>query len=186
MAKSNQRDSDSTSHKSNQLKHNGHDCAKSSTCKEKWDLLGCSNFYKLKSVEEREAFLRERRAYFRCGISPFLLKNQGKHICNWKNGKMDARCTGKVSSGARCWKAAGMCLDHPDNATDVLKDWLNAQRIKFTVSVSLTNVDTLHPDADDSYYEQLMSEMSVEPAINKVNTMQLIEVLYNSEMLHSK
>ena len=61
---------------------------------------------------------------------------------------MDARCLGKTPSGARCWKAAAMCLDHPDNASDVLKDWLNAQRIKFTVSVIVTNVENLAASMD--------------------------------------
>ena len=169
--RSNQRDvhSDGVSNKSNQLKHNGHDCSKSNTCKDKWDLLGCINLYKLKSVEERETFLRGRRACFRCDKSPFLLKNQGKHICNWKGGKMDARCLGKVSTGARCWKGATMCLDHADSASDVLKDWLNAQRIKFTVSVVVANVTTTPIDSDDEYYEQLRSEMFTESNVNKVN-----------------
>ena len=124
--------------------------------------------YKLSSVEERENFLRERRACFRCGKAPFIVKNQ-KHYCSWKNGKMDARCLGKVASGARCWKGAALCAEHPDNASDVLKDWLTAQRIKFTVSVVVSNVNNFHSNTDNDYYEQLRAEMTVENEVTKVN-----------------
>ena len=46
--------------KYNHLKYNGHDCTKANSCKDKWDLLGCINLYKLTTTEERENFLRER------------------------------------------------------------------------------------------------------------------------------
>ena len=49
-----------------------------------------------------------------------------------------------------------MCCDHSDNASDILKDWLQSLRIKFTVNVIVANVES-----DDSYYERLKSEMSV-------------------------
>ena len=168
-AKSYQKDSDTPSSKSNSLKHNGHDCSKSNTCKEKWDLLGCSHLYKLSTVEERETFLRERRACFRCGKTPFMVKNQGKHYCSWKNGKMDARCCGKVSSGARCWKGAALCIDHPNNASDILKDWLTAQRIKFTVSVVVSSSESLCVDEDRDYYQQLRSEIPINRHAEKVD-----------------
>ena len=167
--KSVSKDHDSTSSKSNQLKHNGHDCSKSNSCKEKWDLLGCSHLYKLSTVEERQNFLRERRACFRCGRSPFLVRNQGKHICNWKDGKMNARCLGKVATGARCWNGAAMCLEHPDNASDILIDWLKAQKIQFTVNVIVASSDTSQFCTDEDYYDRLMSEMNTDSS-HKINT----------------
>ena len=129
---------------------------KSGTC---WDVL---TLYKLSDVEERESFLRERRDCFKCGKMPFLVKNQKKHFCTWKNGKMDARCTGKSSSGGRCWKGAVMCTEHQDNASDVLKNWLQALKIKFTVNVIVANVES-----DDSYYERLRSKLSSNPRADK-------------------
>ena len=156
--------SGTSSNKSNYLKHNGHDCTKSNTCKDRWELLGCVNLYKLTTVEDRENFLRERRGCFKCGKTPFIVKNQKKHFCVWKNGKMDARCTGKSPTGGRCWKAAAMCTDHPDNATDVLKDWLQAQKITFTVNIIVANVET----DDAGYYKRLQSELPSNPISEKV------------------
>ena len=82
---------------------------------------------------------------------------------------MEARCNRKVASGARCWKGAAMCADHPDNASDVLKDWLTAQKIKFTVSVILCNADSSHANSDNDYYDQIRSEMSIENTVEKVH-----------------
>ena len=142
--------------KANQLSHNGHDCIKSSQCKDRWDFLGCVQLYKLIQVSEREAFLRERRACFKCGKSPFSVKVGKMHLCSWKNGKMSARCLGKHSSGGRCYKAAAMCADHKDNASDVLLDWLQAQRIKFTVNMIMVSQNLGTPS---NYYDDLKSKL---------------------------
>ena len=155
-AKVSNQDHGSTSSKSNYLKYNGHDCVKNPSCKDRWDLLGCVDLYKLSSVSERESFLRDRRACFKCGKVPFLIKNQRRHLCTWRNGKIDARCSGKSANGGRCWKGAAMCGDHDDNASDVLKNWLQSLKIKFTVNVIVANAET-----DDSYYERLKSELSM-------------------------
>ena len=64
-------DHGSSQNKSNHLKHNGHDCTKNSSCKDKWDLLGCIELYKLTSVDGRENFLWERCACFKCGSVQF-------------------------------------------------------------------------------------------------------------------
>ena len=120
------KDDHQPSSKANQLSHNGHDCKKSSNCRDKWDFLGCINLYKVTQLTDRESFLRERRACFRCGKSPFILKGGNRHVCTWKNGKMGARCTAKHSSGGRCFKAAAMCSEHDDNASDTLLDWLKS------------------------------------------------------------
>ena len=63
-------DHGSAPNKANHLKYNGHDCTKDPSCKDKWDLLGCIDLYKLSSIEERENFLQERRACFKCGKLP--------------------------------------------------------------------------------------------------------------------
>ena len=57
-----------------------------------------------------------------------------------------------------------MCIDHPDNASDALKDWLQSLRIKFTVSVIVANVKS-----DDSYYEQLRNELTTDLRVDKSN-----------------
>ena len=44
------KDDQQSSSKANQLSHNGHDCSKSSNCKEKWDYLGCINLYKITQI----------------------------------------------------------------------------------------------------------------------------------------
>jgi len=116
--------------KANSLTHNGHDCNKSNNCKERWDYLGCINLYKMTQLADRETFLRERKACFKCGRSPFSIKGGKRHLCSWSNGKMAARCTGKHSSGGRCFKAAAMCMEHEENASDVLLDWLQSHKIK--------------------------------------------------------
>ena len=121
--------------KANQMCHNGHDCSKSNNCKDRWDYLGCIFLYKVTQLSDRESFLRERRACFKCGKSPFSIKGGKRHICSWKNGKMAARCTGKHSSGGRCYRAAAMCSEHTENASDILLDWLQSQRIKFSVNI---------------------------------------------------
>ena len=132
--------------KSNHLSHDGHDCSKSSSCRERWDYLGCINLYKVTQISDRESFLRERRACFKCGKSPFAVKGVKRHLCSWKNGKMAARCTGKHGSGGRCYKAAAMCSEHDENASDVLLDWLKTHRITFTVNMILLNHGNLGPD----------------------------------------
>ena len=142
--------------RANQLSHNGHDCVKSSMCKDKWDLLGCIHLYKVTQVSDRETFLRERRGCFRCGRSPFSIKG-GKHICSWKNGKMSARCTGKHTSGGRCFKAAAMCAEHTDNGTDVLLDWLKTHHVKFSVNMMLLSHEI---NTHDSYYDNLKSKVN--------------------------
>ena len=48
--------------RSNNLKFDSHDCTQ-------------NKFYK------------ERKAYFRCGVSPCYVKS-GKHKCDWRRGKM--------------------------------------------------------------------------------------------------
>ena len=155
LSKVSKEDSSSSS-KANQLSHNGHDCTKSSNCKDKWDLLGCINFYKITQLVDRETFLRERRGCFKCGKSPFSVKGGQRHLCSWRNGKMSARCTGKHTSGGRCFKAAAMCVEHSDNASDVLLDWLKSHRIKFSVNMILLNNSI---SSSDSYYDGLKSKV---------------------------
>ena len=150
------KDDHQSSSKVNQLSHNGHDCAKSSNCRERWDYLGCINLYKVTQISDREAFLRERRACFKCGKSPFSVKGGRRHICSWKNGKMAARCSGKHSSGGRCYKAAALCTDHEDNASDVLLDWLKTHRIEFKVNVVIMNHGSLSPS---KFYDDLKNKV---------------------------
>ena len=105
---------------------------------------------------DRETFLRERRGCFKCGKSPFSVKGGQRHLCSWRNGKMSARCTGKHTSGGRCFKAAAMCVEHSDNASDVLLDWLKSHRIKFSVNMILLNNSF---SSSDSYYDGLKSKV---------------------------
>ena len=164
------KDDHSSNSKANQLSFNGHDCEKSSNCKSKWDYLGCVNLYKVTQVLDRESFLRERRACFRCGKSPFIIKGGKRHICSWKNGKMGARCTGKYSSGGRCLKAAAMCTEHDENATDILLDWLKSQRIIFAVNMILVNNGILSKDPD-SFYENIRNKVaSQDKSVTKVRS----------------
>ena len=145
------------SSKVHQMSHNGHDCAKSNNCKDRWDFLGCINLYKVTQLSDRESFLRERRACFKCGRSPFSIKGGKRHICSWKNGKMAARCTGKHTSGGRCYKAAAMCLEHSENASDILLDWLQSHRIKFSVNMILLNHGS---ELKDRFYEDMKNKVS--------------------------
>ena len=160
-ARSSKEDHPSNS-KVNQTSHNGHDCTKSNYCRERWDYLGCINLYKVTQVSDRESFLRERRACFKCGKSPFSIKGGKRHICSWKNGKMSARCTGKHSSGGRCYKAAAMCVEHEENASDVLLDWLQSHRIKFSVNMILLSHGSQIPD---SYYDTLKAKVNKQEKI---------------------
>ena len=142
--------------KANQLSYKGHDCSKSNQCRDRWDFLGCINLYKVTQVSDRETFLRERRACFKCGRSPFSVKGGRRHICSWMNGKMAARCTGKHSGGGRCYRAAAMCSEHADNATDDLRDWLQTHRIKFSVNMILLNYGS---ELKDTFYETMKSKV---------------------------
>ena len=83
-------------------------------------------------------------------------------MCSWKNGKMAARCTGKHSSGGRCFKAAAMCVDHEDNASDVLTDWLQSHRIKFAVNMILVNCEIL---PSNTFYDDLRNKVSKQDSL---------------------
>ena len=72
------------------------------------------------------------------------------------NGKMAARCLGKHSSGGRCYKATAMCTEHTDNATDILRDWLQSHRIKFSVNMILLNHGA---ELKDRYYEDMKNKV---------------------------
>ena len=49
-----------------------------------------------------------------------------------------------------------MCAEHTDNASDILKNWLQAQRIKFTTNVIVANVGT-----DENYYDYMKTELAM-------------------------
>jgi len=164
------KDEHQSSSKANQLSYNGHDCSKSSNCKEKWDYLGCINLYKITQISVRESFLRDRKACFKCDKSPFIVKGGKRHVCFWKNGKMGARCTGKHSSGARCFKAAAMCAEHDDNASDILLDWLKSHKIIFSVNMILLN-HGIQPSSPDSFYDNIRSKVyQQDKTVMKVKT----------------
>ena len=46
-----------------------HKCFKSRSCQQNWGLLGCSELYKLKSIEERVAYCKASKCCYVCGSS---------------------------------------------------------------------------------------------------------------------
>ena len=136
----------------------GHNCKKNANCKENWDFLGCVNLYKLSKVDERIEFLKKRRSCFLCGLAPYYSK-KNKHVCSWKNGKLNARCTNVDAQGERCNRAAALCNKHKDNATDTLKDWLLSLNIKFTANMIVTSFEIL--SSNDSYYEEKKEKLAM-------------------------
>ena len=104
--------------------------------------MGCIELYKLTTLEERHNFLRERKACFRCGVSPYYVKD-GKHRCDWRRGKISGRCTGRNDEGFRCGKAAAMCNNHSENAMSELLSWLQDCKVKFTVNIIVTDMNLL-------------------------------------------
>ena len=110
-----------------------HDCKGSSTCKTDWGGLGCSELYKLRTVEERKNFLYERRLCMKCGQDYF--KNKSTHEkfrCFLKSSLTAVKCT-----KPRCNFGAATCPSpkhQGSNASQELKDWLDAKNIKTTVS----------------------------------------------------
>ena len=106
-----------------------HDCQKSSQCRPDWDILGCIMLYKLKKIEERVELMKENQLCFKCGSSFKRIRNK-THLCSWKNGKNNARCT-----VPKCGSAAATCRYHNDNASQELKDWLGRNNTKFIAEV---------------------------------------------------
>ena len=113
-----------------------HDCRTSNSCKTKeWAGLGCSELYKLHTVEERQEFLKERNLCFMCGRYYRLSKagNNQLHSCIWKDKNKNlnpAKC-----SKIPCKFGAATCPDHQGgNASKELKDWLNSSGINSTVT----------------------------------------------------
>ena len=123
--------------KNKKKKHSpDHDCQTSNVCKREWGGLGCSELYKLHTIDERLEFLKERRLCFKCGeaftpTSPASPPSTW-HKCKWdehKNLKY-VRCT-----NTPCNYGAATCKDHHGgNASQELKDWLQNKGIKTTVT----------------------------------------------------
>ena len=57
----------------------GHMCKTSKSCKREWGLLGCTELYKLHTVDERKEFFLERNRCYMCGARYF-----NQHSCLWK------------------------------------------------------------------------------------------------------
>ena len=114
-----------------------HSCVKSRSCKQDWGLLGCSELYKLSTVDDRRKYCREANCCFRCGIpfrtGDFVQSRQSRakvpvrHRCDWSGDKPDTRCT-----APSCFFGAATCIDHQGipNATRELLDWLQTLRIR--------------------------------------------------------
>ena len=117
--------------------HINHSCLKSKICKQDWGLLGCSELYKLPSVDDRRKYCREANCCFRCGIpfkpGDFVPSRQSKakvpvkHRCNWTGDKSDTKCT---ANG--CFFGAATCEDHQGvpNAKQELLQWLQTIKIR--------------------------------------------------------
>ena len=143
--------------KSSNLVHKGHDCSTSPQCKENWDFLGCIQLYRLQKVDDRKSFLRERKACWNCGY-----KWSPKHRCQWKNGKIKARCTYQ-SNGNRCFRSAACCEEHKDHASDELKDWLKTHNVKLSFNMILLATDDTVTDKSfnsDDFYNRLESQFN--------------------------
>ena len=169
----------------------GHNCKKSKQCKDKWDFLGCVQLYKEKTAADRKTFLFKRKACFYCGKAPFIPNK--KHICSWLHGKIAARCIFEDPNGAQCHMAAALCSEHPNNASEALKDWLLSINIKFSVNVIIINpTDEMH--STSSYYEDLKLKLgNPDPSVTKVKSKQMSRkslqegsssLMMNNEELH--
>ena len=114
-----------------------HSCLRNPSCKQDWGLLGCSELYKLDTVDDRRSYCKEAKCCFRCGITlkPGDFKPSNRfggrmsvnHRCDWKSDKMVARC---IISG--CVFGAATCHDHQDNSntSKELLDWLQSKKIR--------------------------------------------------------
>ena len=93
-----------------------HDCEISPQCRPGWDMFGCIKLYHKKTIDERLAFLKDKKCCLRCG-STFLTI----HKCQWNGSKRQVRCV--VSN---CKYGAVVCKAHGSstNASSQLKRWL--------------------------------------------------------------
>ena len=113
-----------------------HDCSKDKACNPNWDLLGCSELYRLDNYQARIDFLRECKHCWKCG-APHA--GPSFHRCSWFNGKIAARCTA-LYNNRPCNRAAAVCLEHQNNASTELKNWLARINIKFVVGVVMNPI----------------------------------------------
>ena len=109
-----------------------HNCSRDKRCRSDWDLLGCVELYKLKTVRERTEFLKGFLACFKCG--KIVEGGFRGHICDWNRSKNDAKCQGQ---GQNCIFAAATCSRHPKGASSNLRDWLQRSKIRSTVTVAI-------------------------------------------------
>ena len=96
-----------------------HDCKTSKSCKKEWGGLGCSEVYKLHTVEERIQFLKERRLCFKCGEAFRFNRSPPRnwHVCRWSNNRYLTLEPVKCTKDA-CNIGAATCKDHQGgNAT---------------------------------------------------------------------
>lgn len=113
-----------------------HDCQKSGKCNTKWNGLGCALLYELATVKERREFLTEKWMCWCCGLDA----NDGrrKHTLNKPGGRPRYICNSIVldvkCQNSLCTLGAALCSAHqPNNASKILKDWINSKKIRTTV-----------------------------------------------------
>ena len=129
-----------------------HKCHKSSSCQPSWGLLGCSELYKLRSVEERIEYCRISNCCIVCGTADMSTDeaSEGRHKrCDYKQpaDRFLTKCTAygftKSNTGpgkkVNCYFGAALCTDHKSfrNTSQKLLEWLKDKKIRhdmFTMS----------------------------------------------------
>ena len=119
------------------IKHNCH----SSGCEPSWGLLGCTELYKLKTVEQRIAYCKESKCCYICGgdMSDCDSADE-KHKFHDYNNPVDrflVKCTALRSNNPAgkktyCFYGAALCPSHQSkpNTNSKLLDWLKKKRVK--------------------------------------------------------
>ena len=136
-----------------------HDCYKSKMCKTKWDSLGCIEFYKLKSHEDRIKWMRDRRSCFSCGSS---FTPNSNHQCNWHpHDKLQAQCILPF-----CTRSAALCGIHHSNKSKELIDWLESCRVNTKHLTQVGVIDTGLQQLKSNTHNKRENEKKRSPALN--------------------
>ena len=124
----------------------GHDCSKNRDCNRDFRLLGCVKVYKMKTVQERCDYIKERGHCMRCGnvfktgksnkVSNSGQNGEGNlHKCTWYKYKTQVvRCT-ETYNQRPCYFGDATCLAHEEvsNVPKELLDWLKRLKVQLTV-----------------------------------------------------
>ena len=137
-----------------------HRCHRSPTCEPGWGLLGCSELYKLQTVEERVEYCKQSNCCFICGtanMSKDEAANERHKRCDYRApvDKSHTRCTCTWSNRSNpsrkipCYYGSALCPNHQSqkNTSQKLLDWLKDKKVRhnmFAINKTKVKADSKH------------------------------------------